>query len=114
MFIRMSRSWGRFGRIEIVSLEERLTAETRRAQSRRREGGPRLGAVFAYSFDRKMPVVTPALLKQNAPDFPGAFLFELSSFERLRAYFFAAPKFFVISSQFTTFHQASIYSGRRF
>ena len=28
--------------------------------------------------------------------------------------YFADPKFFSISSQFTTFHQASTYSGRRF
>lgn len=28
--------------------------------------------------------------------------------------YFAEPKFFSISSQFSTFHHASMYSGRRF
>ena len=32
----------------------------------------------------------------------------------LRLVYFDDPKFFSISSQLTTFHQASTYSGRRF
>jgi hypothetical protein len=38
----------------------------------------------------------------------------LQSFFVALFYFFAADKFWLIWSQFTTFHHASMYSGRRF
>jgi len=113
MFILMSRSLRRFGRIEVGDSEERLTAETQRAQGQRSEVGPRESAVFVDIAIRRCRRGRRRYKSKRPGFFPGRFVL-WRCLKRFRAYFFAAPKFFVISSQLTTFHQASMYSGRRF
>jgi hypothetical protein len=65
------------------------------------------------NFAHRIPPQLGPLIRFDSEQLSGPSLFHSKEAPKMPVYL-SDPKFFSISSQFTTFHQASIYSGRRF